>query len=62
VISGCNDDTMWIWDLATGRLVRTLYGQGQAHAHVAVTPDSHQMVTRRTASDDKVRVWELASG
>ena len=37
--SGAKDNTIKIWEVATGRLLRTLYGHGNAVNALAVSPD-----------------------
>lgn len=37
--SGAKDNTIKIWDVASGRLLRTLYGHGSAVNALAVSPD-----------------------
>jgi WD40 repeat protein len=49
-----------VWELKTGRFVRTLQGHGDRVTAVAITPDGRFVVS---ASDDKtVRIWELKAG
>jgi len=57
-VSGSDDRTVRVWDLATGG-ARTLKGHGAAVNAVAVTLDGHSAVS---GSDDRtVRVWDLAT-
>jgi WD40 repeat protein len=37
--SGAKDNTIKIWDVSTGRLLRTLYGHGAAVNALTVSPD-----------------------
>jgi WD40 repeat protein len=54
------DQTLEVWDLATGRALRTLRGHYDLVHGVAVTPDGKRAVS---ASWDKtLRVWDLATG
>ncbi len=39
LVSGAKDNTIKIWDVATGRLLRTLYGHGSPVNALAVSPD-----------------------
>ena len=60
IVSGGADRTVRVWNLASGRLERTLEGHtGQVRA-VAVTADGQRIVSGGT--DGTVRVWNLASG
>jgi WD40 repeat protein len=49
-----------VWDLATGRLLRTLTGHEGVVTSVAVTPNGRQVVSG--FGDGIVRVWDLATG
>jgi WD40 repeat protein len=60
VVSASADKTVRVWELKTGRFVRTLQGHGDRVTAVAITPDGRFVVS---ASDDKtVRIWELKAG
>jgi WD40 repeat protein len=59
-ISGSNDGTMRLWDIATGESLRTFTGHAKGVAAVAFAPDG---ATVLSGSDDMtVRLWELATG
>ena len=60
VVSGSDDKTLRVWDLASGETVRTLSGHTGAVWAVAVTPDGRQAVSG--SEDNTLRVWDLASG
>ncbi len=64
IVSGSSDNTVRVWDLATGTLVRTLTGHTDGVTDgveaVAVTPDGRQIVSG--ARDNTMRVWDLATG
>ena len=59
IVSGSLDCTIRIWDVATGRLERTLPGEVMVNA-VAVTPDGRWIVSG--GQDGKVGVWDFATG
>ena len=60
VVSGSNDKTVRVWELESGRLLRTLKGHTSRVNSVSVTPDGQSIIS---GSDDKtVRVRELDSG
>ena len=60
VVSASDDQTLKVWDLASGRAVATLEGHTAWVSACAVTPDGRRVVS---ASDDKtLKVWDLASG
>lgn len=60
IVSGGDDRTVRIWDLASGRLELTLEGHTDSVRAVAVTPDGRRIVSG--GAYDMVRVWDLASG
>lgn len=60
VVSGSDDGTVKVWELATGDEVRSLLGHTEKVKSVAVTPDGRYVVS--AGFDDVVKVWDLATG
>jgi WD40 repeat protein len=59
-VSASADKTLKVWDLETGRVLRTLQGHSDSVPGVAVTPDGQRAVS---ASHDKtLKVWNLDTG
>ena len=59
-VSASADKTLKVWDLGSGRELRTLKGHNDAVLKVAVTPDGQRAVS---GSEDKtLKVWDLGSG
>ena len=58
VVSGSEDKTLRVWDLATGKTKMTLQGHTESVIAVAVTPDGRQVVSG--SYDNTLRVWDLA--
>ena len=59
-VSASADSTLKVWDLSSGRELRTLHGHAGYVNAVAVTPDGQRAVS---ASDDQtLKMWELTSG
>ena len=59
-VSASQDNTLKVWDLETGRALRTLEGHSAAVTGVAVTADGKRAVS---ASGDKtLKVWDLETG
>jgi WD40 repeat protein len=59
VVSGSDDKTVRLWDLATGKEVRKFTGHENFVLAVAVTPDGKYVISG--SADKTVRVWELAT-
>ena len=61
VVSGSNDNTLKVWDVATGECVATLEGHsGYEVFGVAVFPDGRRVVS--ASDDDTLKVWDVATG
>lgn len=59
-VTGGYDGTAKIWDVAGGRLLRTLSGAAETIWTVAVSPDRRQVAT---AGEDRIiRLWSVADG
>ncbi|KAH8601786.1 hypothetical protein B0O99DRAFT_562479, partial [Bisporella sp. PMI_857] len=60
VVSGSDDETIRLWDAATGALQQTLKGHSDWVNSAAFSPDGQLVVS---GSDDKtVRLWDAATG
>jgi WD40 repeat protein len=59
-VSASVDETLKVWDLASGRELRTLAGHTDQVWAVAVTPDGQRAVS--ASRDQTLKVWDLASG
>jgi len=59
-ISGSDDRTVRVWDLAAGREQATLTGHTDTVKAVAVTADGTRAISG--SDDGTVRVWDLAAG
>jgi WD40 repeat protein len=58
-VSASYDNTLKVWDLESGRVLRTLEGHSAIYG-VALTPDGKRAVS--AASDNTLKVWDLESG
>jgi WD40 repeat protein len=59
-ISASYDQTLRVWDLATGAELRTLSAHAYRVNAMAVTPDGQQAVS--ASYDQTLKVWDLATG
>ncbi len=59
-VSGSDDQTMRLWDVASGEELRLFNGHTGSVRSVAFSPDGSQSV--RGGSDHTVRLWDMANG
>jgi len=61
---GSSDNTIKLWDTATGRLIRTFYGHINDYVYsvisVAFSPDGKQIVSGST--DNTIKLWDASTG
>ena len=60
IISGSNDNTVKLWDAATGREIRTFSGHSDIVLSVAFSPDGKQILSG--SGNGTVKLWDLATG
>ncbi|MBX7174198.1 MAG: DUF4365 domain-containing protein, partial [Pyrinomonadaceae bacterium] len=60
IVSGSSDETVRIWDLATGQCLKTLVGHSDSVWGVAVSSDGKFIVSG--SADKTLRIWDLATG
>lgn len=58
--SGSEDNSIKLWDLATGRELRTLTGHGRRVRALAITPDGKTLASG--GGDAAIKLWDLGSG
>jgi WD40 repeat protein len=60
--SGGRDHVVRLWDVRTGRLVRSLTGHDAAVTALAFTSDSRRLASAGAEHDNTVRVWDVRTG
>jgi len=60
VLSGSEDHTVKLWDVASGREVRTFTGHSESVSSVAFSPDGHTALSG--SRDETIKLWDVASG
>lgn len=59
VVSGCDDNTIKIWGVKDGKLLRTLQGHTDIVTSVAISPDGKYIVSGSGKRDGTIKVWKL---
>ena len=59
LVSGSGDDTITVWDLATGRVKATLTGHSDWVNSVAISPEGQTLVSG--SRENTIKVWDLAT-
>ncbi len=59
LVSGSDDHTVKLWDLASGLELATLAGHRDMVLSVAITPDGTRALS--ASADDTVKIWDLAA-
>jgi WD40 repeat protein len=60
LVSGSQDQTIRVWNLATGELVHTLKGHRDTVNTVALSPD--EQIIASGSADKTIKLWHLQSG
>ncbi len=60
LVSGSGDSTIKVWEIATGKEIRTLSGHQAWVTALAVTGDGQYLVSG--SGDSTIKVWEIATG
>jgi WD40 repeat protein len=60
VLSGSDDNALKLWDVASGRELRSFTGHGATVTSVAISPNGRLALSG--SNDASVRLWELVSG
>ncbi len=60
IVSGSQDNTLKLWDTASGGLQRTIQGHLSIVSAVSFTPDGRKIISG--GWDSTLRIWDVASG
>jgi len=60
ILSGANDTTIKLWDVETGREIKTFAGHTWQVLNAAFTPDGKYIVS--DSVDETVRLWDVETG
>ena len=60
VLSGSKDKTVKLWDIATGREIRTFKGHSDVVSSARFIPDGRHVVS--SSWDKSIRLWDIATG
>ncbi|MCT7954233.1 protein kinase domain-containing protein [Laspinema palackyanum] len=64
LVSGSLDETIKIWNLATGNLIRTLAGHSRGVSSIKISPDGQTLVScgRDNCGRGNIKIWNLTTG
>jgi len=62
VAAGFQDNSIKLWELATGRELRTLYGHLDFIQAIAFSPDGSVVASGGSFQDKTIRLWDVATG
>ena len=62
IISSSGDKTIKVWNLATGKLLRTLKGNSQQVLSVAISPGDRTIVSGSYNTSQGIDIWNFSTG
>jgi WD40 repeat protein len=60
IISGSWDETIKIWDIKSGKCIKTLYGHTGSVNSIVITSDGKTIISG--SNDKTIRLWDIKSG
>ena len=60
IVSNSNDGTIKLWDVQTGKCIKTLHGHGCTIYAVAFSPNG--LIVASSSHDGNIRLWEAQTG
>lgn len=61
-LSGGDDHTLKLWEIATGREVRTFVGHTKSVCAVAFSPDGQRVLSGGGLYDGSIKLWDVTTG
>lgn len=62
IISSSGDKTIKVWNLTTGKLLRTLEGNSEQVLSIAISPGDRTLVSGSYNTHQSINVWNLSTG
>ena len=60
LVSGSSDSTVKLWDVQTGGVVKTFYGDGERFLSVSISADCTRIASG--SDQDKIHLWDIQTG
>jgi WD40 repeat protein len=62
ILSSSNDNSIKLWDVATGREIRAFIGHASRVMSVAFSPDGRQVLSNSGHPEWTIKLWDIATG
>jgi WD40 repeat protein len=62
IISGSSDKTLKLWNLITGKCVRTFQGHINSVTSVDISNDDKFVISAESGDYDSLKLWNLSTG
>jgi len=62
IVTGSDDRSIKLWDLTSGRLIKTFTGDFLSAFRVRFSPDGRQIYSVLSVQGDNVHIWDINSG
>jgi len=60
LVTGSSDHTLKLWEVATGKVIRTFYGHKKRITSISISADASKMISGST--DNSAIIWEISTG